>query len=231
MIPCVHDHAAPPGPPRFEAGSTVVRRDTLDGRIWTAYPYRVLADSGDELVLACWPGIEVLAPTTWTEWLRTGDAGVRMRGIANLAARRWELAPWTWRDTSVRSRFGVGDYWSVHQFTGPAPGEAHWYVNFERPGRRTSIGFDSFDLLVDLIVDPESLTWQWKDEDEYQHGRRLGLISDATHAQVDEARQAVLALVQARQGPFASEWTDWRPDPGWPLPALPPDALIVPARF
>lgn len=40
---------------------------------------------------------------------------------------------------------------------------------------------------MDLVVDPESLTWQWKDEDEYQHGRRLGLISDATHARVDEA--------------------------------------------
>lgn len=231
MISCVPDHADLPGPPRFEPGSTVVRRDTLDGRIWTAYPYRVLADSGDELVLGCWPGTEVLAPTTWAEWLRTADGDVRMQGISNLAARQWELAPWTWRDTTVRSRFGVGDYWSVHQFTGPTPGAAHWYVNFERPGRRTSIGFDSFDLFVDLIVDPESLACRWKDEDEYQHGRRLGLINDATHAQVDQARQAVLALVRARQGPFASAWTDWTPDPGWPLPELPPDALTVPARF
>lgn len=90
---------------------------------------------------------------------------------------------------------------------------------------------------------PGSLACQWKDEDEYQHGRRLGLISDAVHARVDEARQAVLAMVQARQGPFAldgqgaqdaqngQDGNDWRPDPGWALPALPPQALTVPARY
>ena len=80
-------------------------------------------------------------------------------------------------------------------------------------------------------MDPYSLAYRWKDEDEYQHGRRLGLISDAVHARVDEARQAVLALVQARQGLFAQGWPDWRPDPDWPVPVLPPQALTVPARF
>jgi hypothetical protein len=103
-------------------GSTVVRRDTLDGLIWTAAPHRVLADSGDELVLACWPGIEVLAPTTWTEWLRTGDVSPRQRAVANLAARRWELERWTWRDTWVRSRFGAGDYWSEPCWPWSRPG-------------------------------------------------------------------------------------------------------------
>ncbi len=230
-VPDHADHAGSPGLPLFQMGSTVVRRDTLDGLIWTAAPHRVLADSGDELVLACWPGIEMLAPTTWTEWLRTGDASVRQRAIPNLAARRWELERWTWRDTSVRSRFGAGDYWSVHQFRGPDRDAAHWYVNFELPARRTSIGIDSFDLLVDLVVDPDSLAYRWKDEDEYEHGRRLGLISDAVHARVDEARQAVLALVLARRGPFAQGWPDWRPDPGWPVPVLPPQALTVPAQF
>jgi Protein of unknown function (DUF402) len=234
MIGSVPDHADDSGPPRpalFELGSTVVRRDVLDGQVWTAAPHRVLTDSGDELVLACWPGIEMLAPTTWTHWLRTGDVGVREQAIPNLAARRWQLEPWTWRDTWVRSRFGAGEYWSVHQFTGRDHDAGRWYVNFELPARRTGIGIDSFDLLLDLVVDADSLACQWKDEDEYQHGRRLGLISDSLHTRVDEARQAVLALIQARRGPFGRDWPDWRPDPGWPLPALPPHALTEPGRY
>jgi hypothetical protein len=59
MIGFVPDHADHPestGLPLFPVGSTVVRRDALDGRIWAAAPYRVLADSGAELVLGCWPG-------------------------------------------------------------------------------------------------------------------------------------------------------------------------------
>ena len=86
-------------------------------------------------------------------------------------------------------------------------------------------------------MDRDSLACRWKDEDEYQHGRRLGVISDAVHRRVDEARQEVLALVQARQGPFGQDWPDWpdwpdwRPDPGWPLPVLPPETLTVPGRF
>jgi hypothetical protein len=243
MIGSVPDHADRPESaetPLFAVGSTAVRRDALDGRIFTAAPHRVLADDGAELVLGCWPGIEMLAPTTWTEWLRTGDVGVRRQAIPNLVARRWELEPWTWRETWVRSWFGVGQYWSVHRFSAQTDDASRWYVNFELPARRTSIGIDTFDLLLDLVVAAGSLACQWKDEDEYQHGRRLGLISDAVHARVDEARQAVLALVQARQGPFAQDGQDgpdeqdgkdWRPDPAWPRPVLPPQALTVPARY
>ena len=98
-------------------------------------------------------------------------------------------------------------------------------------GAGTSIGFDSFDLFLDLVVDRDSLACRWKDEDEYEHARRLGVVSDAVHAEVDEARQAVVELARARSGPFAHNSTDWRPDPGWARPVLPPQALTVPVRY
>jgi hypothetical protein len=41
---------------------------------------------------------------------------------------------------------------------------AHWYVNFQRPMRRTAIGFDTFDLLLDLVIAPDLSRWDWKDE-------------------------------------------------------------------
>ena len=50
----------------FAPGATAVRRDVLAGRVWTAMPQRVIADTGDTLTLAYWPGIELEPPSaTW----------------------------------------------------------------------------------------------------------------------------------------------------------------------
>ena len=48
-----------------------------------------------------------------------------------------------------------------------------WYANFERPFQRTPIGIDTFDLLLDLVIEPDS-SYRWKDEGEYRLGRQLG---------------------------------------------------------
>lgn len=47
--------------------------------------------------------------------------------------------------------------------------------------RRTAIGFDTFDLLLDLVISPDLSQWTWKDEDEYTHGRRLRVVSESDH--------------------------------------------------
>lgn len=208
---------------RFRPGSTAVRRDVRQGKVWTATPNRVLADADGTVVLTCWPGVGMLGPATWTHWLRTGDDTVRKRGIDDLAAGRWDLVPWTWQHTTLVSEFRSGRHFSVHRYLSDRP--ATWYVNFELPYRRTAIGIDTMDLLVDLEVEPDLSAYRWKDEDEYAQGRRLGLIDDATHAEVTRARDEVLALIEAADGPFARDRADFVPDPDWPLPVLPDDAL------
>ena len=92
--------------PVFPEGSTVVRRDTLWGKVFSAMPYRVIRDTGTELVLALWPGVEMLSPSTWIEWLRTGNDAVRKQAIPNLAAGRWSLGRWVWRDSTSASGSG-----------------------------------------------------------------------------------------------------------------------------
>jgi hypothetical protein len=218
------------GTAAFAEGMTVVRRDMLGDRVWTAAPFRVIDDSADGLVLACWPGVESLAPTTWIESRRTGDDAVRKQAIPNLAAGHWELGHWTWRDTSVLSRLVPGEYFSISHFYDAGGRCVGWYVNFERPYRRTRIGIDTFDLLLDLVVQPDLSAHAWKDEDEYAHGRRLGLIDDALHRDVEEARQRVVGLIERREGPFAQEIAAWRPSPDWLMPRLPADALTVPCQ-
>lgn len=215
--------------PVFPAGSTVVRRDTLRGKVFSATPYRVIRDTGTELVVALWPGVEMLSPSTWIEWLRTGDDAVRKQAIPNLTAGRWSLGRWVWRDTTVLARFEPGQHFSVSQRFDPRGKRNAWYIDFIRPCRRTPDGIDTLDLLVDLVVTPDLSAFRWKDEDEYAQGRRLGLITDALHRRVEAARQHVMSLVESRQGPFAEDWSSWWPDPSWPLPAL-PRAQLADAR-
>jgi hypothetical protein len=205
----------------FPEGATVVLRDVLRDKVWTASPYRVIRDAGTGLALACWPGVEMLTPTTWIQWLRTGDDTIRKQAIPNLAAGRWELGPWTWRDTTLLRRSRPGDYFSISQFFDAQGRCDGWYVDFIRPWRRTPLGIDTFDLLLDLVVKADLSGYRWKDEDEYAQGRRLGLIDDALHQRVDTAREQVVSLIESRQGPFAEDWSSWQRDAAWPTPVLP----------
>lgn len=193
----------------------------LHGKTWAAAPFRVIADSGDDLFLACWPGVETRSPTTWIEWLLTGDDAVRKQAIPNLAAGRWELGAWTWRDTTLLSRYRTAEWFTVSRFFDADGHCGGWYVNFEVPHRRTATGIETFDLLLDLVVEPDLSGHRWKDEDEYAHGRRLGLITEEQHRHVDRAREEVLARIAERAEPFATDLAAWRRDPAWPLPGLP----------
>jgi hypothetical protein len=213
---------------RFEPGETVVHRDVFRGKVWTSHAMWNLRDTPEEWVVARAPGAESLAPTTWIQWLLTDDDAVRKQALPNLAAGRWTLDRWVWRDTALLLWHPPGAWFSVNAYYDPADDHRllRWYVNFQRPLRRTAIGFDTFDLLVDLVVEPDLSGWTWKDEDEYAQGRRLGIIDAADHAAVEAARHEVLAMIARREGPFApdSPHLTWRPTPDWPPPQLPPEA-------
>ncbi|MFI9719939.1 DUF402 domain-containing protein [Streptomyces sp. NPDC052396] len=210
---------------RFEPGATVVRRDIFGDRVWTAAPRRVIEDRGDTLTLAHWPGVEGLAPTTYIDSLGMDSPAARDaardQGFADLASGAWELGSWRWRDTTVLSRFQAGEHFSVHLFFGAGHRPLHWYINFELPFRRTALGIDTRDLLLDLLVEPDLSAHTWKDEDEYAQGRRLGIIDDALHAQVELARERALELLAERQETFPTSWLNWQPATDWPLPELP----------
>ncbi|MEU0845923.1 hypothetical protein ABZ370_41630 [Streptomyces sp. NPDC005962] len=65
---------------------------------------------------------------------------------------------------------------------------------------------------MDLVIDPDFGLLRWKDEDEYAHIRRLGIVSDSEHQAVELARAQVLDMLEARTGPFAdaASWPAWR---------------------
>ncbi|MFD4658173.1 DUF402 domain-containing protein [Kitasatospora sp. NPDC058444] len=214
----------------FAPGGTAVRRDVAYGRVWSAMPYTVLADDGATLTLTARPGTETLAPAGWTAAARAGGDAARLGCIEDLAAGRWELDRWTWRDTVVLSRFTAGAPFSVHRFLTPDGRPLRWYVNFERPYRRTAIGIDTFDLFLDLVITPDLSAYEWKDEDEYAHARRLGVVDEATHRWMGRARDLALAQLLDCTGPFAPDPAAWELPPTGPLPALPATTLSTPAE-
>ncbi|MBE1612599.1 DUF402 domain-containing protein [Actinopolymorpha pittospori] len=184
-------------------------------------------DTGDELAWSIWPGVEILTSTTQIESVRTVREGPRYQGVLEAAEGRKTLATDVMGATILG--FQIPDaYFSVLLFFHTDGQFAKWYVNFERPYRRTPIGFDTHDLLLDLVVQPDR-TYRWKDEDEYEYGRELGLVDDTDHVQIEKAKDQVLALLEQRRGPFEERWTSWQRDQTWTLPTMPANVTTIPA--
>ncbi|MER5500111.1 MULTISPECIES: DUF402 domain-containing protein [unclassified Streptomyces] len=232
------DGAAPPDVPAvagaeeetvrgFGTGRTVVRRDVhRSGRVWSEQAMRVVDDTDEALVTACAPGAEARWPVLYAKARADADRSLRTEAFDAMAAGRWELGAATWQETDLLLWKPPAAWFSVNAFFVP-DGDGrrlrNWYVNFEHPLRRTEDGFDTFDLAVDLLVDPDLVHWKWKDEDEYAHLRRLGIVSDIEHRAVDDARAQVLAMLTERTGFFAHarQWAAWRWEPTWSTPRLP----------
>ncbi len=211
----------------FGVGETVVRRDVYrSGRVWSEQALRVVADTGQVLVAACAPGAEARWPALYAKARADGDRSVRTEAFDAMAAGEWELSDSSWQETELLVWKQPGVWFSVNAFFVPEGAGRrlrNWYVNFERPMTRTAAGFDTFDLTVDLVVDPDLGGYEWKDVDEYAHVRRLGIVTDAEHRAVEDARGQVLAMLADRAGVFADaeRWASWRWEPAWPIPRLP----------
>jgi hypothetical protein len=117
-----------------------------------------------------------------------------------------------WQATELLLWRAPAAWFSVDAFC-TGGGLWNWYVNFEHPTRRTEAGFDTFGLAVDLAIAPDLTRWEWKDEDEYAHVRRLGIVTDTEPRGVDAARDQVLAI--SPDTPACSRtWNGGRPRGG-----------------
>ena len=172
-----------------------VWRDVHRDRVWRAQACRIVEES---------PALVAL-------WIPAGAAAKVPRGGLRIPGDDWELEDATpKRDQICLARPGRAH--SIYLFWHDNGELDHWYVNFERPLRRTALGFDTFDEKLDLIVRPDG-SYRWKDEDELEQAAAVGLLDPvAVRAEADRVLQ---------EWPFPTGWEDWRPDPAWPVPQLP----------
>jgi hypothetical protein len=96
-----------------------------------------------------------------------------------------------------------------------------WYVNLQDPLKRTRIGFDTVDHALDVVVELDGSSWEWKDEDELAGAVRDGLFSPEEAADFRRWGERAVDRILAREPPFDRGWEDWSPDPAWQAPDLP----------
>jgi hypothetical protein len=97
-----------------------------------------------------------------------------------------------------------------------------WYVNLQEPFRRTRLGFETMDLVLDVVISVDG-GWSWKDEDELATFVALGVFEDELAARLRAEGLAAVGRVERREPPLHEPWPEWRPDPQWLVPKLTDD--------
>jgi predicted RNA-binding protein associated with RNAse of E/G family len=190
------------GPP------VVVLRTVFRGRVWTATPHYLIEDSPERVVAAVLPGAHCRM------WPSSARAGV----CAALARGQWETVETTWHTNRALwvwprgASYMIGLFWedATDRFDG-------WYLNLQTPLRRSALGFDLWDQLLDVVVRPDR-TWFWKDEDEFAEAIRLGVIGPD---EGEAVRAQGVRLTRELDALLPTGWENWRPEPGWPALTLP----------
>ncbi len=122
---------------------------------------------------------------------------------------------------------GIPPWWQPH-FGGDYPGAFRgWKVDMCSPPRRTAIGFDTTDDVLDYIIRPD-YTWYIKDDDDLTGFTAAGVYTEEEAARIREACHNILPLIEARTSPFDDEWIDWSPSAVLVLGHVPTDWHLYP---
>lgn len=199
----------------WKPGEPVAWRSVHDGHAGYTIPMVVIADDTDAIALWQPPGTVCKV----RNGRRGGPNGRSM--LPGGWDGTYHDRPWngsTVRVHIVDHGYSVLRTW--HQDSGAFSG---WYVNLEEPWRRSRIGFDSRDLILDVTVADDLSEWSWKDEDELAWAYEAGVVdAEFVRAAREQGGRAITDLA-LRQWPFTADWGRWRPDPSWPVPTLPGD--------
>lgn len=190
----------------WRRGQGILLREVWHNKVYSVIPLRVVQDSRD------WSAL-YLAPRTSSLWLHTPE-GVTIR----IPVDEWVLdgGPWEGGDVLYLVQPGSGytaiGFWDDnHIFEG-------WKIDLGEPVRRTALGFDYMDQLLDMIVSADRSTWRWKDEDEVREAQARGIFTAEQVNDLYQRGERAIQAMQANEPPFDGDWEHWRPDPAWRVP-------------
>jgi len=132
---------------------------------------------------------------------------------------RWTGSP---ESSTQNQRQALWHFWS-----GPDREFDSWYVNIQEAFRRTSIGFDTQDLELDIVV-PLDGAWEFKDRDLLDAHVARGRYTEKQVDRVLALGDELGAELDAGHRWWDEKWSTWTPDPAWRPVALPPDWKSVP---
>lgn len=202
----------------WRPGDVVVHQEIWNQRIWAARPLVVVNDSPDRLLLWLPKGTVRKVPMTPPTRM---DPGGRTARIIDLLDRcDWVHVDHVW-DVSCLWILRPGDWHAVWISWLPSGEQFGWYINLQRPFRRTAIGIESMDMMLDVVATPDR-HWSWKDDDEFEQILERRIFNQATGERVRTEATGVIHRLETNASPFNEGWEEWRPDPSWSIPQLQP---------
>ena len=194
---------------RWSAGDIVVIRGILKGKLWWACPAYVVQDTSDLLALYWRAGTPTRSP-------------VSRPTVQDELENRIELEDRNWTDNDVLS---LNIRAAAHSIELMWEASTHnmrcWYVHLQEPMRRTRIGFDTMDQMLDIVISPNRSKWRWKDEDEFNQAKAIGVYSPAKASSIRAEGERVIDKLVANASPFCDGWEDWIPPAEWTIPTFP----------
>jgi predicted RNA-binding protein associated with RNAse of E/G family len=187
---------------RFQPGETITIREVLNGKVWTVRPVIVAQDTTDQLV-------SYLAPGTLIDYPVGVEHGEKC--FAMWLSGDWELCKKTLLPPGMLRIAPHGKPFEVFAPVREEGGVLSWYVNFQRPLRRTSAGFDTMDETLDLLVAADCTSWQRRDEDELELAVSMGVYDEAHATRLLADCAAVEASLSRGHVPWDHRWSDWAP--------------------
>jgi hypothetical protein len=194
----------------WSPGDTIVYRNVARGKIWSALAATLVVDTPGLVALYWRPGYpfksvaadRATARATWLKDLSFSHVDRVWEDLEALALVKPGAGHATW----MMRRDG--------EFIG-------WYVNLQKPILRTALGFDTSDLALDIIIRPDLVTYQWKDEDELAEDVERGFLTTEEAKAIRAEGERVIETARGRGAPFGEGWEAWQPESSWKTPRIP----------
>jgi Protein of unknown function (DUF402) len=193
--------------PRFRPGDPVLFRFVWPWKVFSAKPTTVVEHTAKRVALWLAPGTLTIAPP-----------GFHVP-VPQIRAGEWTHEDWRWYGGRLML-WEAGSSHSIYVSWSDDGEFLGWYANLEAPWENSAPGFDATDHLLDVVIRPDR-TWSWKDEDHLVEAVEVGLFTPEQAQAIREEGDRVIERLEAWTSPFDEGWESWRPDPKWPLPAIP----------
>lgn len=203
-------------------GDIVVHRGVYKQKVWYARPATVVEDDETWTKLLLLPGSVCQFPAGLIERKYSESPKDNcLNRWDEQASDHWEKVERLWQTNRFLILNQPNKYYSISLIWNDESNKfICWYVNFELPLTRNSIGFDTLDLEIDLVVKPD-LSFEWKDGEEYADGVNRGIITADQVQQIELAKVEVLDKIANKEYPFNDHTLiDWRPPKSWEPPQL-----------
>lgn len=185
----------------------MVWRHLYQGRLRWAIPNLLVEETPERVVTLLVPGTVCKAPTSY------GKVGYVQQLLGG-----WEVGDHVWHTRRMLQIAPVGAAHALSLHWDHATGTfLGWYVNLQEPMRPTPFGWDSFDQMLDVWIEPDG-RWSWKDWDELVEAEQVGIFTVDEAAAIRAEGERVIANLGAL---LPTGWEAWQPNPSWPLPTLP----------